>query len=195
MSSHSRTGASLLSAVLALVAFVSHAGTNSWTTKGPPGGHALDLKAHSTAPNVFYAMFLRSIHRSTDGGVTWTVLRNFEGQVNGLAVDPSDGDRLYVSVYNEGLYRSQNRGDSFSIVAPPGSGIWGVAANATTVYYSSADRQIHRSVVTIGPSAAALNRSCPRSSSIRKTRSRFTGSTAPTRSPAPMAARPGRRCR
>ncbi|WP_241520806.1 VPS10 domain-containing protein [Steroidobacter cummioxidans] len=132
--------------MLAMVAVVSHAGTNSWTTKGPPGGHALGVRAHSTAPNVFYAMFLRSIHRSTDGGVTWAVLRNFEGQVNGLAVDPSDGDRLYVSVYNEGIYRSENRGDSFSIVAPPGSGIWGVGANATTVYYSGADRQVYRSV-------------------------------------------------
>lgn len=139
-------GASLLSAVLAMVAVVSHAGTNSWTIKGPPGGHVLGVKAHSTAPNVFYAMFARSIHRSTDGGVTWTVVRNFEGQVNGLAIDPSNGDRLYVSVYDEGLYRSENRGDTFTIVDPPGIGIWGVATSATTVYYAGADRRIHRSV-------------------------------------------------
>src|SRR5687767_6243910 len=105
-----------------MVAVVGHAGTNTWTIKGPPGGHALGLQAHSTAPNVFYAMFQRSIHRSTDGGVTWTVLRNFDGQVNGLVVDPSDGNRLYVSVYSEGVYRSDNRGDSFALVAPPGSG-------------------------------------------------------------------------
>lgn len=129
-----------------MVAIVSHAGTNSWTIKGPPGGQVLGLKAHSTASNVFYAMFQQSIHRSTDGGVTWTALRNFGSQVNGVAVDPSNGDRLYVSVYDEGLYRSENRGESFSLVSPPGMGIWGVGTNATTVYFSGADRQVHRSV-------------------------------------------------
>jgi uncharacterized repeat protein (TIGR01451 family) len=91
-------------------------------------------------------MFARSLHRSTDGGATWTLLRHFEGQVNSLAIDPSDGDRIYVAVYDEGLYRSENRGDSFTLVAPPGAGIWAVGVNATTVYYSTNDRRVQRSV-------------------------------------------------
>lgn len=145
MSSYLRLGVALLCAALAVLINVSYAGVNSWTMKGPPGGMFRDMRASSTDSNVFYAAYSRSVHRSTDGGVTWTTVQNFASQVNGLAVDPSDGNRLYVTVLDHGLFRSDDRGQNFVQVAPAGSGLWGVGANASTVYYASGN-QIYRSV-------------------------------------------------
>jgi uncharacterized repeat protein (TIGR01451 family) len=138
-----RTGAALL-LVLAAFASVSHAGVNSWTIKGPPGGPFRQVEASTTAPNVFYAIYNRSVHRSTDGGITWTTLRAFESQVNSIAVDPADGNRFYVTVIEHGLFRSEDAGQSFTAVAP-GDGLWGVGANATAVYYATNARRFYRS--------------------------------------------------
>lgn len=145
VSSYLRLGVALLSAVLAVLANVSHAGVNAWTAKGPPGGIFRDVRSSSTDSNVFYASYSRSMHRSTDGGVTWTTLRDFASQPNSIAVDPTDGNRLYVAVIDDGLFRSDDRGQTFVQVAPPGSGVWGVGTNGATVYYAMGN-QVYRSV-------------------------------------------------
>jgi uncharacterized repeat protein (TIGR01451 family) len=145
VSSYLRLGVALLCAALAVLTSVSDAGVNSWTIKGPPGGFFRDMRASSTDANVFYAIYSRSVHRSTDGGVTWTTLQNFASQVNGLAIDPTDGNRLYVAVMDHGLFRSDDGGQNFAQVAPAGSGLWGVGTNGLTVYYAGGN-QIYRSV-------------------------------------------------
>ena len=145
VSSYLRVGVAFLCAALAALTNVSHAGVNSWTIKGPPGGMFREMRASSTDSNVFYAIYNRSVHRSTDGGVSWTTLQNFASQVNGLAVDPSDGNRLYVSVLDDGLFRSEDRGQNFTQVALAGNGLWGVGTNGPTLYYAGADRSVHRS--------------------------------------------------
>lgn len=145
LSFYLRVGVVLLCAALALLTNVSDAGVNSWTIKGPPGGFFRDMRASSTDAKVFYAIYSRSVHRSTDGGVTWSTLQNFASQVNGLAIDPSDGNRLYVAVIDHGLFRSDDGGQNFTQVAPAGSGLWGVGTNGSTVYYAGGN-QIYRSV-------------------------------------------------
>jgi len=145
VSCYLRVSVALLCAALAVLTDVSHAGVNSWSIKGPPGGSFRDMRASATDSKVFYAIYSRSVHGSVDGGVTWTTLQNFASQVNGLAVDPSDGNRLYVSVLDHGLFRSDDRGQSFVQVAPAGSGLWGVGTNASRVYYAGANRSVHRS--------------------------------------------------
>ena len=145
VTSYLRVGVAFICAALAALTNVSHAGVNSWTIKGPPGGVFRELRGSSTDSKVFYATYSRSVHGSVDGGITWTTLQNFASQVNGLAVDPSDGNRFYVSVLDHGLFRSDDRGQNFVQVAPAGSGLWGVGANGTTLYYASADRSVYRS--------------------------------------------------
>lgn len=145
MISYLRLGVVLPSAVLAVLANVSHAGVNAWTSKGPPGGIFRDVRASSTDSNIFYASYSRSMHRSIDGGVTWTTLRDFASQPTNIAVDPTDGNRLYVSVLDEGLFRSDDRGQSFVQVASPGSGLWGVGTNGASVYYAMGV-QVYRSL-------------------------------------------------
>lgn len=142
--SYRRFGVVSLGAALALLAYVSHAGVNRWTIKGPPGGIFQDVRASSTDSSVFYAIYSRSVHRSSDGGVTWTTLKNFASQVNGLAVDPTDGNRLYVTAIDHGLFRSDDGGQSFALVAPAGSGLWGVGTNGAAAYYAMGN-QIYRS--------------------------------------------------
>lgn len=145
VSSYLRLGVALLCAALAVPTSVSYAGVNTWTIKGPPGGAFGEVRASSTGSNVFYATYSRSVHRSVDGGVTWTTLREFASQVNSLAVDPTDGNRLYVSVLDHGVFRSEDAGLSFIQVAPAGAGVWGVGTNGSTTYYASGN-QIFRSV-------------------------------------------------
>ncbi|GFE81975.1 hypothetical protein GCM10011487_39750 [Steroidobacter agaridevorans] len=144
MSSYRRFGVVSLGAALALLADASGAGVNSWTIKGPPGGIFQGVRASSTDSGVFYAIYSRSVHRSTDGGVTWTTLKNFASQVNSVAVDPTDGNRLYVTALDHGLFRSDDRGQSFVQVAPAGAGLWGVGTNGATVYYAMSNR-VYRS--------------------------------------------------
>ncbi|HEY5760043.1 MAG TPA: CARDB domain-containing protein [Steroidobacter sp.] len=145
MSSDLRLSVALLCASLAMLADTSQAGINTWTAKGPAGGFFHDVRASSTDSDIFYAAYGSSLHRSTDGGVTWTTVRTFASQVNSIAVDPTDGNRLYVAVIDDGLFRSDDRGQNFVQVAAPGSGMWGVGTNGSTTYYPI-ETQVYRSV-------------------------------------------------
>jgi len=53
--------------------------------------------------------------RSDDAGQTWYALRNGHG-VRTLTVDPRNADTV-VAAYSEGLYRTENGGDTWSFVA------------------------------------------------------------------------------
>jgi uncharacterized repeat protein (TIGR01451 family) len=117
------------------------AGANVWTTSGPPGGAFHDLEASTTDKNVYYAAYTHSLFRSTDGAVNWEALRHFDSRVSDIAVDPTDGSRLYVAVSREGVYRSEDGGQNFTkIVAAATQPIWSVAVGGSdgkTVYYST----------------------------------------------------------
>lgn len=99
---------------------------------------AVDLELHPTRPEVVYASMWEAerkpwtilsggreggVHRSTDGGETWTQLAG--GLPSGLvgksdlAVSPAAPDRLYVLIEADpdpGLYRSDDRGETFRLV-------------------------------------------------------------------------------
>ena len=60
------------------------------------------------------------------------------GQTEDIAVDPTDGRRVYVAVADKGVFRSEDAGKTFAQVASSFSA-WGVAVGGTdgaTVYYS-----------------------------------------------------------
>ena len=125
-------------------------GVNTWTIKGPPGGDPLGgLEASPTNPDVYYVAYNRVLARSVDGAVTWqTIGSEFDGQVLDMAVDPTDGDRIYVAVYEKGLYRSDNRGDTFVQIVPSTDIVWAVGvggADGRVVYYSAGPGTFFRS--------------------------------------------------
>jgi photosystem II stability/assembly factor-like uncharacterized protein len=66
-----------------LVASVSLAGVNRWTTDGPWGGHVATLVADPRTPGVFYAGTDEGVFKSTNGGRVWAVAST------GLPVDPN----------------------------------------------------------------------------------------------------------
>jgi photosystem II stability/assembly factor-like uncharacterized protein len=96
-----------------------------------------DIQFHPTDPSVVYIASRTDIYRSTDTGQTWTRLTRglpvnetlADSQRIRLAVTPAGPDILYVLYgtqwgFTLGLYRSDDRGNSFSkrssTVKPPG---------------------------------------------------------------------------
>ncbi|UCG26954.1 MAG: hypothetical protein JSV24_08225 [Bacteroidales bacterium] len=102
---------------------------------------AVDLEFAPGNPEIIYAAFWRTerkpwtiisggykaggIYKSTDGGTRWKKMtrglpKGLIGKID-LAVSPSDPDRLYALVEappgEGGLYRSDNRGNSFYLVS------------------------------------------------------------------------------
>jgi uncharacterized repeat protein (TIGR01451 family) len=135
--------------VLFVLAASSWAGVNRWTIKGPPGGDPFrDLEVSSTNPDVYYAAYGRVLARSTDGAMNWQSIGAFTGEVVDVAVDPTDGNRIYVAVLQQGLFRSENGGDSFMQIAPANDMIWCVGVGADdgkTVYYATNSGTFFRS--------------------------------------------------
>ena len=105
---------------------------------------AIDLEMSPDNPNELYAAMWRGerkpwtiisgatsengIYKSTDGGDTWTRLENglpqgLTGKID-LAISPANPDRIYALVEapepKEGLYRSDDRGQTFRQVSSEG---------------------------------------------------------------------------
>jgi photosystem II stability/assembly factor-like uncharacterized protein len=100
-----------------------------------PDKHVFDVLFHPSDPSVVYAATAKEVYRSTDAGQHWTQLTGGLPEKPGsnrirLAVTPAEPDRLYVlygatSGFTIGLYRSDDRGDSFtkrSSTSPPVQG-------------------------------------------------------------------------
>lgn len=141
-------------AVLALLGCgLASAGINTWTVSGPQGGNFGDLERSPSSPNTFYAGLGHSFFRSTNGGRTWNAGFHFEEQVTEIAIDPTDGRRVYVATLpignpGGGVYRSEDGGDTFTKIASPWFGAWGIGVggpDGRTLYYSSASREFVRS--------------------------------------------------
>src|SRR5262245_52550667 len=98
----------VVAAVLFACAQPALAGTNTWTTKGPPGGDFHDVEASVSAPSRVYAAYARSVFRSNDSGATWQLASDLPGIVADVAIDPTSADRLYVAVLGKGLYASSD---------------------------------------------------------------------------------------
>jgi len=137
---------SLLALTLCVFQFtLAHAGQNAWTTSGPPGGFFRDIEQNYSNLNVLYAAYGRSFFRTTDGAVNWQT-KDFSSEVVDISVDPTDGNRLYIAVLQDGVYRSVDAGQTFTKVAPADSLVWSVGAGAGgTVFYGTGSGAVYRS--------------------------------------------------
>jgi photosystem II stability/assembly factor-like uncharacterized protein len=84
------------------------------------------LQVSSTDANVLFAGnwslidTLRGFYRSVDGGLTWQRSTAGFGRSKSVAVienDPSDPNSLYAGGYANGLYRSTDLGDSWTLIS------------------------------------------------------------------------------
>jgi hypothetical protein len=95
------------------------AGLNTWTPIGPDGGQVLGLEFHPSRAGVAYAIVEKGFYRSADNGASWTLQpRRFVQTLTALAVDPTDGDTLFVSELDNGLWRSTDQGATFEFLGP-----------------------------------------------------------------------------
>jgi hypothetical protein len=94
----------------------------SWTLCAPiPSSRCTRILVHPTNPDVVYVAGEAGMHKSVDGGASWTTV--LSGHVCDALMDPTNPDRLYAGLWNQGIYRSSNAGASWARLAsgfPPG---------------------------------------------------------------------------
>jgi photosystem II stability/assembly factor-like uncharacterized protein len=104
-------------------------GGRAWTRVALEGQDAMNL-ASSEGKTVWTAGH-NLLARSTDGGQTWADVRP-DGlpslDIHGFAVDPRDPTTVYTAVAGQGLYRSNDDGESFDLVSKEvGGGVMALA--------------------------------------------------------------------
>jgi hypothetical protein len=101
-----------------------------WRRLGPEGGSVSDLVAAPSDSRVLYALAEGRLHRSTDGGASWTDsglgLSVDDLRVN-LAVDAAESSKVYVNA-GVNIIRSFRGGEPVEFIAPV-SGVNNVAAH------------------------------------------------------------------
>jgi photosystem II stability/assembly factor-like uncharacterized protein len=105
--------------VLFAVSAALRAGVNTWTGGGPMEFAPRLLASDPSNPDVVYGIFGSDLHRSVDGGRTWSRLRAFY-YVQALLVHPASPSTIYVADIgapsgSQGVYRSTDGGETWSL--------------------------------------------------------------------------------
>lgn len=118
----SRSIGSLAALLLAFVAG-AHAG-DAWESKGPYGGHILEIASRADNPELVFALANGGLFRSTDRGLHWsraeTGLRSFVGELSSgylsgeFVLDPLDPDGAYLFDSADALYHSTDGGENWT---------------------------------------------------------------------------------
>jgi Photosynthesis system II assembly factor YCF48 len=98
--------------------YVSSDGGRHWRFDALSGDDAMNL-ARPSGPTVWLAGH-NVFKRSSDAGKSWTDVRpsGLPGlDIHGFAVDPRNPKTLYAALAGQGLYRSRDGGQSFSLVS------------------------------------------------------------------------------
>jgi len=142
---------SVLTCLLCCAPLLAWAGTNSWTALGPAGGYTTNI-VFSPATDTVFAIGESGLYRSLDGGVSWqSVKSDFISSPQGIAVDPSDPDRVYVvAPSSPGLFESTDGGATFHVVGTLPVAVtqgWQVAVGlgGQILYVTSGARVFHSS--------------------------------------------------
>lgn len=102
---------------------ISTDGGETWTQSSGTGD-AMAISASPRQPTVLYQAGHDLFLKSTDGGESWSEpgFGNLPGtDIHGFAVAPESG-WLYANVAGQGLYRSENEGESWELVTSAAAG-------------------------------------------------------------------------
>jgi photosystem II stability/assembly factor-like uncharacterized protein len=84
-------------------------------TEGRPDQRLVGLAADVQNSSIIYgALVGGDILMSADSGASWRIVKRFGFNVEDISVDPLNPGRIYVAAYKDGLYRSDNRGGSWT---------------------------------------------------------------------------------
>ena len=139
------------SKVLALAGLIAGApaiaGVNTWTVGGPPGGDTRSIAFHPSRPSIVLAQARGGIHRSTDGGSTWSWPANPVGANGLIAFDPTQHDRVFLASLD--FFRSDDAGVTFTRLPFAGFQTSGMrdfeVASDGTLYVVGFNSQVFRS--------------------------------------------------
>ena len=130
---------------LLCLSFAVQGGTNSWSVKGPFGGNMVDIVYRPNSQTMVYAATHSAVYRSSDGGGTWSLLKEDFGPSDlvDLATDPLNANGLYVASRDRGIFHTSDGGATFTLIRSvtdliqDGPEAMAVAANGTRLYYIS----------------------------------------------------------
>ena len=100
-------------------------GRRSWAPSdtGPQGPSGRDVRVVVVDPldtNIVYACADNQLFMSKDAGATWAlrsaIYANSQAKILALKADPKDGETFYASVEGGGLYKTDDRGDTWKHV-------------------------------------------------------------------------------
>ena len=73
------------------------------------------VASHPRKPHVIFAALREGIHRSSNGGKDWTMLKGGPTGVVTIAVHPERTDVLYAGTGEGAVYRSEDGGTSWRL--------------------------------------------------------------------------------
>jgi len=100
--------------------FASNDGGRTWDATALSGQDAMNLARPSGRRRTIWAAGHNVLAKSTNGGKRWDDVRPAglpSLDVHGFAADPRDPDVLLAAIAGQGLFRSANGGDSYSLVS------------------------------------------------------------------------------
>lgn len=95
-------------------------GGRSWTEAGLSGQDAMNLAQEPGGSKTVWSAGHNVLAKSTDGGESWADVRPAglpSLDVHGFATDPRNEKTLWAAVAGEGLFRSTDGGQAFSLVS------------------------------------------------------------------------------
>jgi photosystem II stability/assembly factor-like uncharacterized protein len=115
-------------------------GGNDWDLLAPiPSRNTAAVAIDPTNPDRVFIAGDASLHRTTNGGVTWDVTPGnisgiFDGVISDVVIDPANMNTIYIGVHLSGVWLSTNGGASFTQLTLAANGIaTGAAASAPKI--------------------------------------------------------------
>jgi photosystem II stability/assembly factor-like uncharacterized protein len=100
----------------------SNDGGTSWALTSPVSSTRFSaLVVHPTQPGTVYAAGNQGLHKSIDAGATWItnpgLASLFDGPITDVVLAHDDPDRVYIGVWNDGVYCSTTGGQAMGTTA------------------------------------------------------------------------------
>jgi uncharacterized repeat protein (TIGR01451 family) len=144
-----RSVCGVAAATLSLAGFATaFAGVNAFTPLGPEGGPVNKVEFHPTDGAIAYLATDSGFHRSSDAGVSWQLAAGSPvNRIVDFAIDPNDGNRVFVAAINYGLFVSTDAGATLTRVMTFQSnyGPSNVEMSRDGTLYVTADTRVLRS--------------------------------------------------
>ncbi len=98
--------------------FRSADGGQTWERRntGLGNGPVIDLVPDPSDPSTLYASTYEALYRSTDAGISWTLLPSLQRNFTALAATPSSPPALYSAQPGTGVLRSTDRGETWTLI-------------------------------------------------------------------------------